>query len=65
MYPQPQRNSLFPTCNTLEQFVAEAKAQLPITHENQLMSLLQTHQNTILKLQDEFHAHVPGELSAH
>jgi hypothetical protein len=42
--------SLFPTYDSLEQVMAEAKADLPITSELQLVALLQTHENTLIHL---------------
>ncbi len=47
---ETRQQSLFPTAASLEEVFAEAKAQLPITTENQLVALLQLHSNTVLTL---------------
>lgn len=43
--------SLFPVRKSVAQVIAEGKAQLPITTANELIALLELHQNTILSLQ--------------
>lgn len=43
-----EQQSLFPTRTSMEEVIAEAKAALPITNENQLIALLQLQQNTLL-----------------
>jgi hypothetical protein len=50
MQNKPQQYSLFPTRDSVEEVIEEAKAQLPITDENQLVALLQIHQNTLISL---------------
>lgn len=42
-------NPIFPTDDNLDITWARAKALLPIMDENTLFTLLQIHQNTILK----------------
>ena len=49
--------SLFPTYDSLEQVMAEAKADLPITTTNQLVALLQTHENTLIHLIQNLEKH--------
>lgn len=45
-----QQIPLFPVFESLEAVYADAKAQLPITTENQLNNILSVHQNTLLDL---------------
>jgi hypothetical protein len=45
--------SLFPARKSVKQVIAEGKAKLPITTENELIALLELHQNTILSLQTQ------------
>lgn len=40
--------NLFPTMDSLNEVVAIAKLQLPITHEQSLITLLMTYHNTLL-----------------
>jgi hypothetical protein len=40
--------NLFPTMDSLNEVVAIAKLQLPITHEQSLITLLMTYHNTML-----------------
>ncbi len=40
--------NLFPTMDSLNEVVAIAKLQLPITHEQALITLLMTYHNTML-----------------
>lgn len=40
---------LFPTMNTLDDVVALAESQLPITDPNKLRTLMFTYHNTLLK----------------
>lgn len=40
--------NLFPTMDSLNEVVAVAKLQLPITHEQSLITLLMTYHNTLL-----------------
>lgn len=49
----PKQQSLFPTADSLEEVLAEAKASLPIQTENELVALLHKHENTILYLLGE------------
>ena len=44
-----QYNPVFPTDDNLDITWERAKSLLPIMDENTLFTLLQTHQNTILK----------------
>lgn len=44
-----EHNPIFPTDDNLDITWARAKSLLPITDENTLFTLLQIHQNTILK----------------
>ena len=44
-----QHNPIFPTDDNLDITWEKAKSLLPIMDENTLFTLLQTHQNTILK----------------
>ena len=41
--------SLYPTMNSLDEVVALAKSKLPVTSHNDLISLLMTYHNTLLK----------------
>lgn len=47
-FPAAAQPSLFPTRETLEEVFQEALAQLPITDPNELVALLQLHQNTLI-----------------
>jgi hypothetical protein len=49
----PQLNPLFPTRDSLREVKEIGIAMLPITSANQLVALLNSHQNTILSLQGE------------
>lgn len=42
-------NPIFPTDDNLDMTWARAKSMLPIMTENELFTLLQIHQNTVLK----------------
>jgi hypothetical protein len=55
MTEKPHQQSVFPTSDSLDQIVEEAKQQLPIEHENDLMSLLQRYKNTLLKVLEKKH----------
>lgn len=44
------QKTLFPTKDTCQEVIDEAVASLPITTKNELIALLQLHQNTILFL---------------
>lgn len=46
----PIQQSLFPVRDSLQVVQQEALARLPITSENELISILQTQQNTLLEL---------------
>ena len=48
-HPKVIQLSLFPARDSVKQVVAEGLAQLPITNENELITLLRLHENTILK----------------
>ena len=50
---KPTQQTLFPTKDSLKEVVDEALAALPIDNPNTLISLLQLHQNTILRLTGE------------
>jgi hypothetical protein len=45
--------NLFPTMGSLQEVIAYAKAQLPITNDNMLMSIIGTYHNTLLSLQSK------------
>lgn len=40
--------SLYPTSNSLQSVISQAKANLPITTENELKALLNVYHNTLL-----------------
>lgn len=44
-----EQQSLFPARDSLREVIEEAKASLPITNPNQLVSILQLHENTLIK----------------
>lgn len=44
------RMSLFPTMGSLQEVIALAESKLPITHTNELHSLLATYHNTLLHM---------------
>jgi hypothetical protein len=50
---KPEQKTLFPTRESLEEVLAEASAQLPITTHNQLVSLLHLQTNTVLNLAEQ------------
>lgn len=41
--------TLFPTADNLDQVIAAASSELPITDQNQLITVLMTYHNTLLK----------------
>lgn len=43
--------NLFPTMGSLREAVELAESKLPITDKNELVSLLMTYHNTLLKVQ--------------
>jgi hypothetical protein len=45
----PAQLTLFPSRDSVQTVFEEARAQLPITTENQLIALLQLHQNTLIR----------------
>lgn len=47
---KPRQRTLFPSRDSLEEVYMEARAMLPIEDNNQLISLLHMHSNTILNL---------------
>jgi hypothetical protein len=49
----PQPNPRFPTRESLSEVREIGISELPITSANQLIALLNSHQNTILSLQGE------------
>lgn len=50
---RPVVTSLYPTMGSLQEVIDHAKAQLPITNENTLVTILMTFQNTLLHLQEQ------------
>lgn len=49
---------LFPTAGSLQEVVDLAESKLPITHQNDMVCLLMTYHNTLLKLsKDTDHGH--------
>lgn len=48
---QPVRQSVYPEKGSLDEALAYAQVQLPITDPNTLYSVLMTYQNTLLKTQ--------------
>ena len=48
-----QEESLFPTRDTVQEVVQEGLAKLPISNPNELIALLQLHQNTVLSLAEK------------
>ena len=42
--------SLFPTADSVEEVIAEASAQLPITNHNQVVALVRLLENTIANI---------------
>lgn len=46
-------HSIFPTRDTLEEVIDEAKAQLPITDEHTLVALMKIQENTLLAIQNK------------
>lgn len=50
---RPVHLGLFPTLDTLESVVDLGISQLPITSANQLVTVLMTYHNTLLKIQHE------------
>jgi hypothetical protein len=42
--------SLFPTMGSLQEVIDDAKAKLPITNENTLMTIIGAYHNTLLDL---------------
>ena len=53
MADETEQETIFPSRNSLEALTAEAKTLLPITKENELISLLQMHRNTLLQVQKQ------------
>lgn len=45
---RPVPMSLYPTMGSLQEVIDFAKAQLPITNENTLMSIIGSYHNTLL-----------------
>jgi len=45
---KPEQQSLYPTRDTLEQVLLEARSSLPIVSTNQLQAILMTYHNTLL-----------------
>ncbi len=52
--------SLFPVCSSLQDVMELAETKLPITNRNELVSLLMTFQNTLLKVLEDEKTQVPG-----
>lgn len=50
---RPVHLALFPTMDSLESVVDLGLSQMPITNANQLVSVLMTYHNTLLKIQKE------------
>lgn len=45
----PTKMPLYPTMNSLEEVVNLANSKIPVVHRNEMVSLLMTYQNTLLK----------------
>lgn len=45
--------NLFPTLGNLQEVVTLAQSKVPITQPNEVVSLLMTYHNTLLKVLDE------------
>jgi hypothetical protein len=48
--PMPKHQPLFPTMDSVQEVMDFAESKLPITDKNDLIALLGTHSNTLLKL---------------
>jgi len=46
---KPVPMSLYPTMNSLQEVVNLATSKIPVVHQNDMVSLLMTYQNTLLK----------------
>lgn len=50
---RPVPMSIYPTMGSLQEVIDFAKAQLPITNENTLMSIIGSYHNSLLKVINE------------
>ena len=46
---KPVPMSLYPTMGSLQEVVNLATSRIPVTHKNEMVSILMTFQNTLLK----------------
>ena len=46
---KPVPMSLYPTMGSLQEVVNLATSRIPVVHQNEMVSILMTYQNTLLK----------------
>ena len=46
---KPVPMTLYPTMNSLQEVVNLATSRIPVVHQNEMVSILMTYQNTLLK----------------
>ena len=55
MKDDPKPASLYPSFDTLDDVVSEAKTRLPISTENQLITVIQMTYNTAININEAHH----------
>ena len=53
---EPKEQTIYPTMGSIKEVVELATSKVPLTHKNEMYSILMTFQNTLLKLLKENHA---------
>lgn len=46
---QPAFMNLYPAMNSVEEVIALALSKIPVTHQNEMVSILMTYHNTLMK----------------